>query len=120
MQTPPPIVLQTNRHTLGALVSQLLVPRVREQTAFTSVMLMQSFLATVLQLIGIGSGGTLFLSSAPFAVALLVNGFLTKRGDDISLWSYAIGLLSPLVIGTTLFCGVLEVFVPLVSLIISW
>ncbi|EIW58152.1 uncharacterized protein TRAVEDRAFT_28892 [Trametes versicolor FP-101664 SS1] len=107
------VVLYGPAALTGALVSQLLVPRVREQTAFTSVMLMQSFLATVLQLIGIGSGGTLFLSSAPFAVALLVNGFLTKRGDDISLWSYAIGLLSPLVIGTTLFCGVLEVFVPL-------
>ncbi|OJT03270.1 hypothetical protein TRAPUB_6137 [Trametes pubescens] len=107
------VVLYGPAALTGALISQLLVPRVREQTAFTSVMLMQSFLATVLQLIGIGSGGTLFLSSAPFSLALLVNSFLTKRGDDISLWSYAISLLSPLVIGTTLFCGVLEVFVPL-------
>ncbi|KAI0364703.1 hypothetical protein BV20DRAFT_1029237 [Pilatotrama ljubarskyi] len=97
----------------GALASQLLVGRVHEHTAFTSLMLIQSFLAALIQLIGLGSGGVLFLSSAPFCLALLINKVLTKPGDDISLWSYAVGQLSALVTGTTLFCAVLDVFVPL-------
>ncbi|KAI0676099.1 hypothetical protein C8Q78DRAFT_369024 [Trametes maxima] len=97
----------------GALASQLLVGRVREHTAYTSLMLLQSFLAALIQNIGIGAGGTLFLSSGPFVPALLLNSFLTRPGDDISLWSYALGQLSPLVTGTTLFCAVLDVFVPL-------
>ncbi|KAI0718042.1 hypothetical protein C8T65DRAFT_706971 [Cerioporus squamosus] len=91
----------------------LLVGRIREHTAFTSVMLLQAFLAALIQFLGIGSGGALFLSSAPLIPALLLNALLTDPGDDVSLWSYAIGQLSPLVIGTTLTCGVLEVFVPL-------
>ncbi|KAI0766101.1 hypothetical protein BD413DRAFT_605949 [Trametes elegans] len=97
----------------GALASQLLVGRVHEHTAFSSVMLVQAFLATLIQGLGIGSGGILFLSAAPFGLALLLNAFLTKPSDNISLWSYAVGLLSPLVTGTTLFCSVLDVFVPL-------
>ncbi|KAI0332654.1 hypothetical protein GY45DRAFT_1344453 [Cubamyces sp. BRFM 1775] len=97
----------------GALASQLLVGRVREHTAFTSIMLLQAFLAALIQGLGIGAGGVLFLSSAPFVLALLVNKFLTRPGDDISLWSYAIGLLTPLATGTTLLCSVLDVFVPL-------
>ena len=87
----------------------------REHTAFTSIMLLQAFLAAVIQGLGIGAGGMLFLSSSPFVLALLVNKFLSKPGDDISLWSYAIGLLTPLATGTTLMCSVLDVFVPLVS-----
>ncbi len=78
-------------------------------------MLLQAFLAALIQFIGVGAGGTLFLSSAPLILALMLNALLTKPGDDITLWSYAIGQLSPLVIGTTLTCGVLDVFVPLVS-----
>ncbi|KAI0358143.1 hypothetical protein OH77DRAFT_1421438 [Trametes cingulata] len=97
----------------GALVSQLFVGRVHEHTAFTALMLIQSFLAALIQVLGLGAGGVLFLSSAPFALALLINKVLTKPGDDISLWSYAVGQLSPLVTGTTLFCAVLDVFVPL-------
>ncbi|KAI9062799.1 hypothetical protein FKP32DRAFT_1629419 [Trametes sanguinea] len=97
----------------GALASQLLVGRVREHTAYTSLMLLQAFMAALIQDIGLGAGGVLFLSSAPLALALLANKALTKPGDDISLWSYAIGQLSPLVTGTTLFCAVLDVFVPL-------
>ncbi|KAI0794351.1 hypothetical protein C8Q74DRAFT_1365816 [Fomes fomentarius] len=97
----------------GGLASQLLVGRVREHTAFASTMLLQSFLATLTQFLNIGSGGALFLSSAPFIPSLLLNALLTAPGDDISLWTYALGQLSPLVSGTTLTCGVLDVFVPL-------
>ncbi|KAI8985766.1 hypothetical protein BD414DRAFT_462425 [Trametes punicea] len=97
----------------GALASQLLVGRVREHTAYTSLMLLQAFLAALIQNLGVGAGGILFLSSVPFALALLLNKVLTRPGDDISLWSYAVGQLSPLVTGTTVFCAVLDVFVPL-------
>ena len=78
-------------------------------------MLFQALVAAVVQMAGIGASGALFLSSAPLIPALLLNSALTTPGDDISLWAYAIGQLSPLVTGTTLFCAVLDVFVPLVS-----
>ncbi|RPD64072.1 hypothetical protein L226DRAFT_544758 [Lentinus tigrinus ALCF2SS1-7] len=97
----------------GGVASQLLVGRVREHTAFTSVMLVQAFLAALIQLVGVGAGGALFLSSAPMILALVLNALLTTPGDDISLWSYAIGQLTPLVTGTEMTCAVLDVFVPL-------
>ena len=78
-------------------------------------MLLQTFLAAVIQLLGVGAGGALFLSSAPMILALGLNALLTRPGDDISLWAYALGELTPLVTGTTLMCAVLDVFVPLVS-----
>lgn len=80
-------------------------------------MVLQAFLAALIQLLGVGAGGALFLSSAPMIPALVLNALLTTSGDDITLWSYAIGLLTPLVIGTTLTCAVLDVFVPLVSIV---
>ena len=78
-------------------------------------MVLQGFLGALIQLLGIGAGGTLFLSSSPMIPALVLNSFLTNPGDDISLWSYAIGLVTPLVTGTVLLLSVLDVFVPLVS-----
>ena len=78
-------------------------------------MLLQASLAVLIQFIGVGAGGALFLSSAPLVPALVLNTMLTSAGDDISLWVYAIGQASPLVTGTTLFCAILDVFVPLVS-----
>ena len=78
-------------------------------------MVLQGFLGALIQLLGIGAGGTLFLSSSPMIPALVLNSFLTNPGDDISLWSYTIGLVTPLVTGTVLLLSVLDVFVPLVS-----
>ena len=99
----------------GALASQLIIGHVPEQTAFSSIMVLQGFLGALIQLLGIGAGGTLFLSSSPMIPALVLNSLLTNPGDDISLWSYAIGLVTPLVTGTVLLLSVLDVFVPLVS-----
>ncbi|KAI0820291.1 hypothetical protein BC628DRAFT_1524628 [Trametes gibbosa] len=107
------IVLYGPAALTGALISQLLVGRVREHTAFTSLMLLQSFIALAIQLLGIGSSGALWLTSAPLALVLLLNKALTSSGDDLSLWAYAIGQATPLLTGTTLFCAVLDVFVPL-------
>ncbi|KAH9928451.1 uncharacterized protein BXZ73DRAFT_48526 [Epithele typhae] len=97
----------------GALASQLLFGRIREKTAFTSIAVLQTFIAVLTQMFNIGSGGALFLSSAPLVPAMLLNSMLTNPGDDISLWAYALGQISPLVTGTMLSCAVLDVFVPL-------
>lgn len=99
---------------LGALASQLIIGRVPEQTTFSSVMVLQSFLGALVQLLGIGASGALFLTSSPLIPALILNAVLTNPGDDISLWSYAIGLITPLVTGSTLLFSVIDVFVPLV------
>ena len=80
-------------------------------------MLVQAFLAVAIQFLDIGGGGLTFLSSAPLIPALVLNSMLTSPGEDISLWAYAIGQISPLVTGTTIFCAILDVFVPLVSVL---
>lgn len=51
----------------------------------------------------------------PLFLALVINTFLTSSGDDISLWTYAIGQFVPLSIGSQMIFTTLDVFVPLVS-----
>ncbi|KZT69234.1 hypothetical protein DAEQUDRAFT_811468 [Daedalea quercina L-15889] len=97
----------------GALASQLLFGRLRERTTFASVILLQSFTACVGQLLGVGSAGVFALSAFPMVVALVLNGFLTEAGDDISLWSYALAQFTPLSLGAQMFYITLDVFVPL-------
>lgn len=98
----------------GALVSQLLVGKVREHTAFTSVLLLHSFFACAIQLLGIGSSVIFALSGLSILFALGLNVFLTNPGEEISLWSYALGQFTPLSLGAQVFCITLDVFVPLV------
>ncbi|GBE89509.1 Putative endoplasmic reticulum metallopeptidase [Sparassis crispa] len=97
----------------GGLASQLLVGRVPERTVFSSVLLLQSFLTCALQFVGIGSSALYFLSCVGYCAALVLNAFVTNSKDDISLWSYLIGQLNPLMVGTQIFCITLDVFVPL-------
>ncbi|KAI0924464.1 hypothetical protein AcW2_005343 [Taiwanofungus camphoratus] len=97
----------------GALVSQLLVGKVREHTAFTSVLLLHSFFACAIQLLGIGSSVIFALSGLSILFALGLNVFLTNPGEEISLWSYALGQFTPLSLGAQVFCITLDVFVPL-------
>ncbi|TBU47465.1 hypothetical protein BD309DRAFT_855887 [Dichomitus squalens] len=97
----------------GALVSQLIVGHVQEQTAFSSIMIVQGFLGALIQLLGFGSSATLFMTSSPMIPALILNALLTSPGDDISLWSYAISVVTPLIAGTSMLYSVLDVFVPL-------
>lgn len=100
---------------LGAFISQLFVPRVREVTVLTSMLLAQTFSAFLLQFIGIGSSALFFLSSLVLFIALAVNTMIKAPGQDVSLWAYAIGQLIPSTTGAQMVYGVLEVFVPLVS-----
>ncbi|KAM5532207.1 hypothetical protein V8D89_014107 [Ganoderma adspersum] len=108
-----PVFLYGPAALSGALASQLIVGRVPEQTTFSSIMVVQSFLGALIQLLGVGASGTLFLTSSPLIPALVLNAVLTDPGDDISLWSYAIGQITPMVTGSTLFYSVVDVFVPL-------
>lgn len=95
-------------------MSQLLFGRLRERTTFASVILLQSFIACVGQLAGVGSAGVFALSAAPMVVAIVLNAFLASSGDDISLWSYAVAFFTPLSLGAQMFFITLDVFVPLV------
>ncbi|KAI0792197.1 hypothetical protein C8Q75DRAFT_754855 [Abortiporus biennis] len=97
----------------GAFGSQLLIPRVREQTVFTSLLVSHAFFACSIQFLGIGSAAVFFLSGLPIFVALVVNALITKPGDDVSLWSYVIAQFSPLTVGAQMVFSIMDVFVPL-------
>ncbi|PCH44600.1 hypothetical protein WOLCODRAFT_26882 [Wolfiporia cocos MD-104 SS10] len=97
----------------GAIVSQLLVGRVRERSAFSSVLVLQSLLACVGQHLGVGSAGVFALSAFPILLAVILNEKLVWPDQDMSLWSYALALLTPLSLGAQMFYTTLDVFVPL-------
>lgn len=100
-------------NALGALISQLIVPSVRERTIFTSLLLAQSGLAWLIQSIGVGSSALFFLSGLPLYLALVLSYFVAPA-SEVSLLSYAVGLLVPLTTGSQMAFEVLNVFVPLV------
>ncbi|KAH8104118.1 hypothetical protein BXZ70DRAFT_924624 [Cristinia sonorae] len=97
----------------GALVSQLLVGRVREQSMFTSLLLLNAVAACVVQFIGIGSAAVFFIVGLPLFLSLILNTFITKPGEDVSLWTYALASFVPLTIGCQMIFVTLDVFVPL-------
>jgi hypothetical protein len=106
---------------IGTLISQtVFIPDVvrteDERNALTALLLMQSGGALALQLLGIGSAYFLFISSVPLFGALSLNALLNRGAPLISLWTYALGMLVPLLSGTRMACIVLDVFVPLVCL----
>jgi len=110
-----PIVLYAPPALLGALLSQYLVGPVSEQDILNALLVLQSGLAYGIQMAGIGSAGLFFLSGLPFFIALLLNRLITGNTTDISLITYAIAQLEPLLIGSLMLAIVSEVFVPLVS-----
>ena len=67
-----------------------------------------------MQLAGIGSAVIFFLCALSLFMALIINLLLVGNAKNISLWSYAIGQAMPLLTGSMLIVGVVEVFVPLV------
>ena len=97
----------------GALASQLLFGRIREVTVFTSLLLLQSFLALLLQMMGYGSAAVYHLSAVPLGISLLLNQLFVSDPEEIRLWTYAISQLAPLMNGTQLCVALLDVFVPL-------
>jgi hypothetical protein len=85
---------------------------------FTSLLLLQTSLACILQFAGIGSAGLLFFSAFPLFIFLVLNA-LFMRGGEISLWTYALTQFIPLISGTQVLAATLDVFVPLVCLGVS-
>lgn len=97
----------------GTLASQLLFGRIRETTIFTSLLILQSFLALLIQMIGYGSAALYYLSAVPLGISLLLNQVFVSDPEEIRLWTYAISQLAPLMNGTQLCVALLDVFVPL-------
>lgn len=81
----------------------------------TALLLTQSGIAFVIQMLNVGSAALFFLSALPIFLALAFNPFFTGGKKEISLMTYIIGKPFPLLTGTLLMAPVLEVFVPLVS-----
>ena len=97
----------------GALASQLLFNRIREVTIFNSLLLLQSYLAFLLQMIGIGSAAMFYLPALPLGASLLLNQMFVSDPNEIRLWTYAISQFMPLMNGMLLCGGLFDVFVPL-------
>ncbi|THH08417.1 hypothetical protein EW146_g8997 [Bondarzewia mesenterica] len=97
----------------GAFATQLLVAQLPERTMFTALLLTQSAFAFAIQMIGIGSSAMLYMTALPLFFALLLDHVFTGGSGPVSLWTYALGQLTPLLTGTQLICTVFDVFVPL-------
>jgi hypothetical protein len=95
------------------LASQMVFPDVAERSVLSALLLMQSGGALGLQLLGIGSACLLFVAAVPLFVALSLDALLNPHAI-VSLWTYALGLVVPLLTGTEMTSTVLDVFVPLV------
>ncbi|KAF7431225.1 hypothetical protein PC9H_006946 [Pleurotus ostreatus] len=99
---------------LGAVASQLLLAPVDEHDALAAVLLTQSFLAVVIQMLNVGSAVMLFMSALPLYLTLLLNRLITgQRRGEISLWTYSLGQFLPLLSNVQAMAPTLEVFVPL-------
>ncbi|PPQ63101.1 hypothetical protein CVT24_005812 [Panaeolus cyanescens] len=108
-----PLGLYGPASLLGALLSQYLVGEVHERSVFTALLLIQSVIAVAVQLLNVGSAALFFLLALPIFVALFLNPLFTGTNRRISLFTYAVGQLLPIVTGTMLILGVADVFVPL-------
>ena len=69
---------------VGILASQVVLPDVAERTVLSSLLLLQSGGALLLQLLGLGSAYLLFLGAAPLFVALSLDT-LVNDGLVVSL-----------------------------------
>ena len=99
----------------GALAFQALFDGVYERTMFTSLLVIMSFGAVVLQLAGIGSAAMLFMTALPLFGALVLDKIINKSSSNVHLVTYVLGQIVPLLAGTEVVLTVFDVFVPLVS-----
>ncbi|KAL0954165.1 hypothetical protein HGRIS_005299 [Hohenbuehelia grisea] len=97
---------------LGALGAQLLVKPVNDYSVLAAILVTHAFCAFAIQSMGVGSAIIFFLSALPLFLSLVLNGFLAK-GATVSLWTYSLGQLLPLLTGVQLMMPTLDVFVPL-------
>jgi hypothetical protein len=103
----------------GALIPQIFffdATQKSESITFDAVLLILSTLATIVQShFQLGSSVLLFIPALGIFVLLVLNTSLGGRHDEIPLWIYLIAGAVPLIIGTEVWCGTADVFVPLVS-----
>ncbi|KAJ7597220.1 hypothetical protein C8J56DRAFT_919522 [Mycena floridula] len=109
-----PVILYGPPAILGALSAQLLFSPLPESAAYSSMLFLQTLLALIVQLCGIGSAALLFVTGIPLFVALVLNRLMSPMGG-VALWSYALGLTFNLLTGTLIGFPILEVFVPLMG-----
>ncbi|KIJ96005.1 hypothetical protein K443DRAFT_134254 [Laccaria amethystina LaAM-08-1] len=105
-----PMALYGPAALLGELLGHL-----HEKTVFTSLLLMQSGLAILVQLLKVGSAAMFFLSALPLFVVLLINPLFSGNTKTISLATYFLGQICPLLTGSLLTIPTIEVFVPLMG-----
>ncbi|KAJ3967803.1 hypothetical protein EV361DRAFT_1006474 [Lentinula raphanica] len=101
---------------LGALISQYPFNQVTELQAYHATLLVQSFLALVIQLLDVGSAALFFLNAASLWAGLAVTailGMISVRNERVSLLTYAVSSFIPLYLGSSSAYLTLEVFVPL-------
>ncbi|KIL62086.1 hypothetical protein M378DRAFT_166083 [Amanita muscaria Koide BX008] len=98
---------------LGVLFSQYIFGPVPEHTILTSLLLVDSASAFVLQSVGIGSAVFFFILALPLFVALSLNPIFAWGKGRISLMTYAIGYPLPMLTTMMLMLPVTEFFVPL-------
>ncbi|RXW13262.1 hypothetical protein EST38_g12592, partial [Candolleomyces aberdarensis] len=109
-----PVVLYGPACLLGALVPQyFFVGKIHERTLWTSILLMQTFMALGLQWMNIGSAALFFMSSLPLFIVTVTNPLFVSGSGDVALISYALGQIFPLLTSSLLGIPTLEVFVPL-------
>ncbi|KZV66959.1 hypothetical protein PENSPDRAFT_755311 [Peniophora sp. CONT] len=108
-----PLLLYGPSALAGALASQALFDGVHERTMFTSLLILMSFGAVALQLIGIGSAAILFTTGLPLFAALLLDKVINTSASTVSLITYVLGQIVPLMTGTEVILTTFDVFVPL-------
>ncbi|GLB41442.1 putative peptide hydrolase [Lyophyllum shimeji] len=107
------MVLYVPAALLGTLLSQVFVGPVPEQTLFTAILLLETGICFVMQMLGIGSAAVFFLAAFPLFIALLLNPLFSGSTSEIALSTYGLGQAFPLFGGVLLLLPVVEVFVPL-------
>ncbi|TFK34083.1 hypothetical protein BDQ12DRAFT_690347, partial [Crucibulum laeve] len=108
-----PMALYAPPALLGVLLSQYFFGPVREQTALNALLLMQSGIAFGMQMLNVGSAALFFISALPLFFVLLINPLLSGSSKEISLATYALAQVFPLLTGTLVMLPIVEVFVPL-------
>jgi len=112
-----PVVLYGPPAVTGALIPQILFfdgAQNSESITLHSVLLLFSTLAMIFQtLFHSGSSAFLFLPALAIFLILVLNTALGGRHDEIPLRTYLVAGIVPLIIGTEVWCGTADVFVPL-------
>lgn len=120
-----PVALYGPAAIAGMLVTQLLFTKPgqssMERPIFAGLLLFQSSLAALGQLINIGSSAAPFIGSLGFFTAMCLDTALAymhhtlpfNNDRELPLWAYPIAMFLPLCCGVQLLAATLVVFVPL-------